>query len=119
MNVAGHRELVRSVLTSLLVYLLTIIKAPKQFIKELDKIRRKFLWAGDKEMSRGKCKVAWEKTCMPIMNGVQALLTWSNSAEPYGFDGFGSSGTRGTDLGMVLSYRLTSRILPCSTQLPW
>jgi exonuclease III len=74
MNVAGRRELVRSVLTSLPVYLLTVIKAPKQFIKELDKIRRKFLWTGDREMTGGKCKVAWEKTCMPITNGGAGII---------------------------------------------
>lgn len=51
LNVAGRRELVRSVISSLPVYLLTIIKAPENFIKDLDKLRRKFLWAGDKELT--------------------------------------------------------------------
>jgi hypothetical protein len=49
---------VRSVLSSLPVYLLTIVKAPKNFLKEIDKTRRRFLWAGDKELTGGKCKVA-------------------------------------------------------------
>jgi hypothetical protein len=39
--VAGRRELVKSVLSSLLVYLLTVIKAPKKFLKEIDKTRKK------------------------------------------------------------------------------
>jgi hypothetical protein len=68
-NVAGRRELVRSVLSSIPVYLLTVIKAPKKFLKELDKIRRKFLWAGDGELAGGKCKVAWPKVCTPQPNG--------------------------------------------------
>lgn len=34
LTVAGRRELVRSVLSSLPVYLLTVVKAPKNFIKE-------------------------------------------------------------------------------------
>jgi hypothetical protein len=54
-NVAGRRELVRSVLSSLPVYLLTVIKPPKNFLKELDKLRRRFLWAGNKELTGGKC----------------------------------------------------------------
>lgn len=48
LNVAGRRELVRSVLSSLPVYALTALKLPKNFLKELDKMRRRFLWAGDK-----------------------------------------------------------------------
>jgi hypothetical protein len=51
LNIAGRRELVRSVLSSLPVYLLTIVKAPKNFLKEIDKTRRRFLWAGDKELT--------------------------------------------------------------------
>ena len=39
LNVVGRRELVRLVLSSLPVYLLTVVKAPKNFLKELDKLR--------------------------------------------------------------------------------
>jgi hypothetical protein len=65
LNVAGRRELIRSVLSSLPVYLLMVIKAPKNFPKELDKLRRRFLWAGDTQLTGGKCKVAWTKVCTP------------------------------------------------------
>jgi hypothetical protein len=51
------------------VYLLTAVKVPKNFIKEFDKIRRRFLWAGDKELSGGKCKVAWVRVCTPTDYG--------------------------------------------------
>jgi hypothetical protein len=68
-NVARQRELVKSVLSSLPVYLLTVIKAPKQFLKEIDKMRKKFLWAGDGELTGGKCKVAWPRVCTPHPNG--------------------------------------------------
>lgn len=47
----GRRELVRSVLSSIPIYLLTALKCPKQFIKELDKSRRRFLWAGNQEIT--------------------------------------------------------------------
>jgi hypothetical protein len=53
-NVAGRRELVRSVLSSLPVYLLTALKPPKKFLKELDKLRKRFLWSGDGEISGGE-----------------------------------------------------------------
>jgi hypothetical protein len=68
-SIAGRRELVRSVISALPVYLLTVIKAPKKFLKELDKLRKRFLWAGDGELSGGKCKVAWPAVCTPQPNG--------------------------------------------------
>lgn len=57
-SMAGRRELVRSVLSSLPVYLLTVIKAPKKFLKELDKLRKRFVWAGDGELTGG-ASVRW------------------------------------------------------------
>jgi hypothetical protein len=40
---------------------LTALKVPKQFHKELDKARRRFLWAGDQELNGGNCKVGWPR----------------------------------------------------------
>jgi hypothetical protein len=56
------------------VYLLTVVKAPKNFLKEIDKLRRRFLWAGDQELSGGKCKVAWVRVCMPPSNGGAGII---------------------------------------------
>ena len=47
LTAGGRRELVRSVLSSMPIYLLTALKVPKRFINDLDKARRRFLWAGD------------------------------------------------------------------------
>lgn len=68
-TVAGRRELIRSVITSLPVYLISTIKPPKQFIKEFDKLHRRFLWSGDERLTGGKCKVAWTKVCVPTEKG--------------------------------------------------
>lgn len=68
-TVAGRRELVRSVITSQPVYLMTVMKPLKKFIKEIDKLRRRFLWAGDGELTCGKCKVAWPTVYLPTKNG--------------------------------------------------
>jgi hypothetical protein len=62
---AGRVSLTKSVLSSQLVYLMTVIKTPKEVIHELDKTRKCFLWAGDKTISGGKCKVNWTKTTLP------------------------------------------------------
>ena len=54
---AGRICLTISVLSSLPVYLLSVLKAPKDILEELDKARKKFLWAGDNTLTGGKCKV--------------------------------------------------------------
>jgi hypothetical protein len=69
LNVRGHRELVKTVLIALPTYLLTAIKAPKGFFKAMDKIHRKFLWAGQQQLHGGKCKVNWSGVCRPLYPG--------------------------------------------------
>jgi hypothetical protein len=68
-TVASRKELIKSVISSLPIYLFTIIKPPKKFFKEFDKLRRRFLWAGDGQLTGGKCKVAWLRVCSPTENG--------------------------------------------------
>jgi hypothetical protein len=46
LNIGDRKELVKTVLSSLPTYLLTAIKPPKKFYKEMDKLRRQFLWVG-------------------------------------------------------------------------
>ena len=74
LSAGGRRELVRSVLSSMPIYLLTALKVPKGFIRELDKARRRFLWAGDQEYHGGKCKVNWPTTCLPTAAGGLGIL---------------------------------------------
>uniref|UniRef100_A0A452ZUR6 Reverse transcriptase domain-containing protein n=1 Tax=Aegilops tauschii subsp. strangulata TaxID=200361 RepID=A0A452ZUR6_AEGTS len=45
------------VLTVLPTFVLTVPRAPKKLLKDIDKCRRRFLWAHDEELSGGKCKV--------------------------------------------------------------
>jgi hypothetical protein len=66
LNAGGHRELVKTVLSVLPTYLLTAIKVPKDFFGVMDKIRRKFLWAGQQHLHGGKCKVNWSGVCRPL-----------------------------------------------------
>lgn len=54
--------------------MLTSIKAPKQILEELDKVRRHFLWAGDGEITGGKCKVAWPLVARPVQVGGLSIL---------------------------------------------
>ena len=65
LNRAGCMSLVKSVLTSMQIFLLTAIKLDKATLKALDKIRRGMLWDCSASVSGGKCKVAWQKVCRP------------------------------------------------------
>ena len=53
---------------------MTALKIPKKILKEMDKSRRRFLWAQDDELSGGKCKVSWDKVCCPLDRGGLGLL---------------------------------------------
>lgn len=65
----GRRILVQSVLTSMVVYLSMAAELPPWAIKEIDKIRRRFLWRGRKDINGGHCLVAWPKVCRPLELG--------------------------------------------------
>jgi hypothetical protein len=71
---ASRITLVKSVLSSQLIYLITVIKPTKGTLKDLDKIRRRFLWAGDGNISGGKCKVNWTRTTLPKKLGGLGIL---------------------------------------------
>jgi hypothetical protein len=55
------------------VYLLTVIKPPKQIIKAFNKVRQRFLWAGNQQLHGRKCKVSWEKLQRPINRGERGI----------------------------------------------
>jgi hypothetical protein len=67
LNLGGRRELVRTVLDSLPTYLLTAIKPPKKFYKDMDKLRRRFLWVGSEQLHGGNVK---------LDSGVPAPASW-------------------------------------------
>jgi hypothetical protein len=53
---------------------MTVIKPSKEVLHGLDKIRKRFLWAGDKAISGGKCNVNWTKTILPKELGGLGVL---------------------------------------------
>jgi hypothetical protein len=59
---AGRVSLTKSVLSSQPVYFLAVLRPNKELLEDLDnKLRRRFLWAGDKQLTGGKCKVNWTR----------------------------------------------------------
>ncbi|CAN1257445.1 Transposon TX1 uncharacterized 149 kDa protein [Linum perenne] len=55
LSLGGRIALLKSVLTGLPVYYLSILKAPVEVIKKIEKIQNRFLWAGSAE----KDKIHW------------------------------------------------------------
>jgi hypothetical protein len=73
-NPVGHLTLVKVVLTSQAVYFLTSLRAPKEALKDIDRQRKKFLWAGAKAITEGKCKVNWPRSARPKYSGGLGIL---------------------------------------------
>lgn len=65
MSAAARICLTKTVLTAQPIYHLTSLKLPDGTLEDIDKIRRKFLWAGGENISRGKYKVNWKRVCRP------------------------------------------------------
>lgn len=61
-------------LSSQPIYLLTVLKLTKEVLEEIDRVRKRFLWAGDKELSGGKCKINWTRTSLPKEHGSLGIL---------------------------------------------
>jgi hypothetical protein len=62
---AGRTSLVKSVLTSIAVYYITVLNIPVEVLLKIDIIQRDFLWAACDKITCGKCKVNWEMVCKP------------------------------------------------------
>ncbi len=75
MAAAGRTTLVKSVLSAQPIYLLTALKVTKESLEQLDKQRHRFLWAGTGDITGGKCKVNWAKTCLPTSQGGLGVLS--------------------------------------------
>ena len=63
MNTAGRITWVRFVLSAIPIYVLIAVKAPKWFIKAVNKLRHAYLWSG------GNCRVSWDKVQQPLEYG--------------------------------------------------
>lgn len=81
MDKAGRITLVRSVLTAMPIYFLTIFSIKKWAAKRIDKIRRNFLWKGSEEVSSGHCLVKWKRAALPKELRDLVFLNYKHSVE--------------------------------------
>ncbi|KAJ1701213.1 hypothetical protein LUZ63_000992 [Rhynchospora breviuscula] len=81
LSMAGRLVLVNSCLSTLPVYFMSVFKLPRWVIKELDSIRRAYLWQGHSKKKK-LITIAWDKVCSPkIVGGLGVLeLESFNSA---------------------------------------
>jgi hypothetical protein len=69
MTRAGRTIQVQFVLTATIIYHAMALDMPNWMHKEIDKIRRSYLWRGRKEAKGGHCLVAWPKVTRPKERG--------------------------------------------------
>ncbi|KAL7177287.1 hypothetical protein ACSBR2_030606 [Camellia fascicularis] len=68
LSFAGRVTLIKSVLSALPIYYMSLFKMPEGVAKEIDRIESSFLW-GDSEHSRKLHLVGWSKVCMSMKQG--------------------------------------------------
>ena len=64
----GRLTLLKSTLSSLPIYLLSLFTIPQAVVVRLEKIQRNFLWGTSNEVFKYSL-VAWEKVCLPREEG--------------------------------------------------
>jgi hypothetical protein len=66
---SGRLVWIKSVLRAVPIYSMMADDLPPWARKEIDAIRRRFLWVRKDETVRGKCMVAWNMVCKPTNLG--------------------------------------------------
>ncbi|KAJ1692316.1 hypothetical protein LUZ63_009014 [Rhynchospora breviuscula] len=71
---AGRTVLVSSVLSTIPVYFMSVFVLPAWVIKEIDRVRRDFIWKNSANGSKGIHLLSWDRMCMPKSIGGVGLV---------------------------------------------
>jgi hypothetical protein len=71
---ARRSNLVKSVLTSIAIYFITILDVPMEVLMKISSLRRAFLWVGCDKVTGGKCKLIWDLVCKPTTIGGLGII---------------------------------------------
>ncbi|KAJ3703992.1 hypothetical protein LUZ61_007697 [Rhynchospora tenuis] len=74
LSFAGRLILLNSCLTALPIYFMSVFCLPKWVVKEIDKIRRNFLWKGPNTAHKKLILIAWDNICKPKSIGGLGVL---------------------------------------------
>lgn len=74
LSIAGRLVLLNSILSSMPMHYMSVIRLPEWVINEIDKIRRQFLWKGASEQGKGYHLVDWQTVCKPKDIGGLGIL---------------------------------------------
>jgi hypothetical protein len=80
---AGHATLIKSGLTSVVIYYITILNIPIEVLMKIDNLRQAFLWAACDKVTGGKCKVNLELVCKPKACGGLGILNLTEFASAF------------------------------------
>ncbi|KAJ3696607.1 hypothetical protein LUZ61_000312 [Rhynchospora tenuis] len=71
---AGRTVLASSVLSTIPIYFMSVFILPAWVIKEIDRVRRDFIWSKTSNGSKGVHLLAWDRMCMPKEIGGLGLV---------------------------------------------
>ncbi|GJT00924.1 sodium/hydrogen exchanger 6 [Tanacetum coccineum] len=68
LSLASRLQLIRSVLSSMHIYLPSVFILPNRIVHDLEQLMHGFLWCQG-EIKKGKAKVVWDSVCVPKHEG--------------------------------------------------
>lgn len=77
LSFGGRLTIVKAVLTAIRLHHMQTIRLPKGVVQQIDRLRRKFLWKGNKTCRGIICLVNWERVCALKSNGGMGVINLS------------------------------------------